>query len=540
MSRKKHRASEKAPATSSVPVTTSAQAQIGSAGGPFLLFGNGFQAADNSPNRGYLYWPSTDTFRQITPLTRNEIARRVQWLCAHFGFARKLIKGMARMLGFQTPQPNVSDEEWNEEAFDSLINIFTSAEIWDQQGKFDQFQAQIADNEMTFREGDGIGVFTETSSGRPRMAYYEAHQISNGEKSDPWWIDGVRLDRFNKHIGYNLRDGQDTTKFFEVDARDALYFGNFENRGQTRPLSILHAAVLNMIDIVETRGSTKTRIKDHARLGTVVEKEMGAPSGTGTGGFGGPVRTVTATMPDGTEQKLSFEFVTAGIQAPRLNPGEKIKVVADDRPSPNNMEFERALMRDCCDSVDLSFERFCYLAGITGPGLRLLNADDKRWVAIRHYAQAKRNNRQAVYALAKEMKAGRLRQPKLKPGEFWWNKIEWIGMPHPDIDGGRTAQATLTDLRSGLTTWLDEWGEQQGVYWKRRVRQSIVEYIYARLECMKQAVAAGLAPETVTPEIVFPERWAPATGAQLIAIDPRKTSQTADVSDPADTPSPAD
>jgi hypothetical protein len=485
---------------------------------PFAIFGNGFQSADNSPNRGYLYWPTTDTFRQITPLTRNEIARRVQWLCAHFGFARKLIKGMARMLGFQTPQPNVSDEEWNEEAFDALINIFTSAEIWDQAGRFDQFQSQIADNEMMFREGDGVAVFTETSTGRARMAYYESHQISNGERTGDRWIDGVLIDRFGKHIGYNLRDGQDTTRHTFVDSFDALYFGNFENRGQVRPLSILHAAVLNMTDIVETRGSTKTRIKDHARMGTVVEREMGAPSNV-AGSFGGPVQQVTAIMPDGTEQKLNFEIVTSGIQAPRLAPGEKIRVIADDRPSPNNMEFERALMRDCCDSVDLSYERFCYLAGITGPGLRLLNADDKRWVAIRHYAQAKRNNRQAVYALAKEMKSGRLRQPKLKPGEQWWNKIEWIGMPHPDIDGGRTAAATLTDLRSGLTTWLDEWGEQQGVYWKRRVRQSVSEYIFARMECMRQATAAGLDPATVTPEIIFPERWAPATNAPVIMED---------------------
>ena len=514
--------------TSSIPLALpSAQAQVGSTGGPFLLFGNGFQAADNSPNRGYLYWPSTDTFRQITPLTRNEIARRVQWLCAHFGFARKLIKGMARMLGYQTPQPNVSDEEWNEEAFDALINIFTSTEVWDQQGKFDQFQSQMMDNEMMFREGDGIAVFTETGSGRARMAYFESHQIANGLRSDDWWKDGVQLDRFGKHIGYNLRDGQDTAKYTFVDARDALYFANFENRGQVRPLSVLHAAVLNMIDIVETRGSTKTRIKDHARLGTVVEKEMGSQSSNGVGGFGGPTRQVTATMPDGTEQVLNFEIVTAGVQAPRLAPGEKIKVVADDRPSPNNMEFERALMRDCCDSVDLSFERFCYLAGITGPGLRLLNADDKRWVSIRHYTQAKRNNRQAVYALAKEMKAGRLRYPKLKPGEAWWNKIEWIGLPHPDIDGGRTAQATLTDLRSGLTTWLDEWGEQSGVYWKRRVRQSIIEYIYARTECMRLAEQAGFAADSVTPEIVFPERWAPATGAQMIAIDPKKVDEKA-------------
>jgi hypothetical protein len=138
------------------------------------------------------------------------------------------------------------------------------------------------------------------------------------------------------------------------------------------------------------------------------------------------------------------------------------------------------------------------------------------------------------------MKAGRLRYPKLKPGEAWWNKIEWIGMPHPDIDGGRTAQATLTDLRSGLTTWLDEWGEQSGLYWKRRVRQSITEYIYARTECMRLAEQAGFPAESVTPEIVFPERWAPATGKQLIAVDPSKTAPEAERTEPEKTNENAD
>ena len=63
--------------------------------GPFLLLGGGgFQAAGQDPARGYIYWPSTDTRRQITAWTRHEVARKIQFLYNHFGFIRRLESGL--------------------------------------------------------------------------------------------------------------------------------------------------------------------------------------------------------------------------------------------------------------------------------------------------------------------------------------------------------------------------------------------------------------------------------------------------------------
>lgn len=495
---------------------------------PYLLLGSGYQAASQDPSRGYIYWPQTDTRRQITSWTRYEITRRIQFLYAHFGFIRRLVNGMARMLGYLTPQPNTSDEEWNELAFARFMEICGSAILWDRCGKFDFFEGQIQDNISIFRDGDGVIIKTMGPGGRARMAYYEAHQLVHPDGGGPEWVDGVKVGPGGNHVAYSLQDGEDTTMSTIIDAWKCIYLGNFENRGQVRPLSILHAAVLNMIDVVETRGFTKHAIKSHSRLGTVVEQEMGQGVSSTGGGVAGPLISTNVLMSDGNYQPFNYELVMNGGQTPLLKPGQKVRVVADDRPTPNNMEFERAVLTDCCHAVDLSYQRLCDLSSVTGPGLRMLNADDKRWIKLRHYKQAKRCQAMYHYALAIEIDAGRLPMPRLPAGEYWWNQCQWIGLAAPDIDGGRTAQATLTDLQSGQTHWLETWG-QKGVYWKRAIRQSVAEVIFAHLECRHQEAAAKLPAGTVTAEKVFPMRF--AGGWSQAPVAPSRSEPSAENED---------
>lgn len=510
MGKKHHRSKASPVPVSSVQVLPPSR-QVGvvadTNGGVFYLPGGGYQAAGSSPNRGYLYWPTTDTRRQLNSLTRNEILRRIQWLTAHFGFCRRLTSGMARLLGFLTVQPVTSDEAWNEEAYESLLTIMGQAEIWDIQGKFDAFMGQVQDHISIFRDGDCLAVLTETETGRARLAYYEAHQIKNGpDSSGPGWTDGVRVNRQGKHVAYSLQDGEDPTQFTIVDARNCIYMGNFENRGQVRALSILAPAVLNMIDVVETRGFTKSALKNSARMGTVVERDYNAPPSSNVGGMGGTEYVTTVKMPDGSEQPVKMEAVYGGTMIPTLPPGAKVKVVTDDRPSQNSQDFERALLTDCCYAADLSYNTLCDVSNITGPGIRFLNAELKRWVLLRRHTMAKRFGRMAIYALAKEMKSGRLRKPKLKPGENWWTRLEMIGQADMDIDGGRTAAATVTDLQTGQTTLLREWAGK-GVFWRRAVAQAVHEVIVMHQECRKQSEAAGLQVGLVTPERVFPLRF---------------------------------
>lgn len=487
----------------------------------FYLANGGFQQAGTSASRGYIYWPNTDTRRQINTWTRWEISRKIQFLYNHFGFIRRLVNGMARMLGYLTPQPDTSDEEWNDLAFECFMSIAGSAQTWDMAGKFNFFSGQVIDNQAIFRDGDTLCIKTMGPGGRARMAYYEAHQIANPADAGDGWNDGVQVYR-GRHIQYGVKDSDNPGEVTAVEAWKCVYMARFENRGQTRPLSILTAAVLNMIDVLEVRGFQKNKIKNNSRMGMAVETDYNAPPSSRVGGFGAPTSRIEAQMPDGSTQLIDVEMVLNGSMTPNLAPGRKVKVITDDSPSLNNQEFERALLKDCCDAADISYERLCNIAGINGPGIRVLNADDKRWVMLHHQEQAKRVHPQVVYTLAIEMDAGRLRRPKLRPGELWMNRFQYIGLASPDIDGGRTAQATLSDLQSGQSTWLETWG-QKGVYWKKAIRQSIREVIFAEAECRQMETEAGLPAGCVTPERVFPTRF----GVTSVTLQPTTSSAEA-------------
>jgi len=194
------------------------------------------------------------------------------------------------------------------------------------------------------------------------------------------------------------------------------------------------------------------------------------------------------------------------------------------------MDFERVVLTDCCHAADLDYNTLYDIAKITGPGIRFLNSALKRWVKIHRYPQIQTRHRLAVWSLAKDMKTGRLRMPVLQPGEKWWLRLEYIGLADMDIDGGRTAAATLTDLRSGQTNWLTELGSR-GIFWKRGIRQNIAEVVFAEVECIKAEQAAGLPAGRITPERVFPDRFEPLA---LPVPDPEQTNLDPNLPDPGD------
>ncbi|MFK5920924.1 MAG: phage portal protein [Verrucomicrobiota bacterium] len=445
--------------------------------GGYLLM-SGYEAASSSPARGYVYMPSTDSRRQMTPISAREIRKRVHWLYANFGFARRLVNGMSKLIGSMTPQPNTSDDEWNELAFDNFMARAGAEQIFDRAGKFDFFTAQQQINRNRFKDGDSLAVLTETSSKGARLAFYEADQITNPSKPPSNMTMGVRLDKFGRHMGYSLRSSEDPSNFSPVDVRDAIYFGNFETHGQVRGLSILVHAVTNMMDVVQTRGFVKHGIKDDNRIGVVKEKALPTAVVSSASGLAGPLIKAKVTMPDGSTQEVDWEMATGGGKTPDLAPGETLKVITSNRPSQNHMDFEKSLLRDCTWGVDLPYEALCEISGVTGPGIRYVMDEINRWILNEQYKLAKWCKRYYAYHMAKEIKAGRLPDP----GEEYWRLVEWIGQPNLTIDKGREGKLSIINLETGNATWAELSGNK-GIFWKKQVNQRINEVGYAKKRC---------------------------------------------------------
>ena len=463
----------------------SASVSLGTSGGPFLLAAD-HQGAADSPLRGFVYWRSTDTRRQISRMTDREIHRRIDFLYHHYGFCRRLIHGLAKHCGILTPQPDTPDEAWNEEAWDSFLFVARSPEIYDQGGRFDFFTGQYQTNVSRFKSGRSLAVLTETESKRASHAFYESHQIDHesSRAGDDRIVQGVDLSKFSRHLGYYLRDADNPDgKPVRYDAQDCLYFGKFDNHGQAHPMSVFAFAVANMVDVVETTGMWKAAIKSTATRGEVIEQDAATKFVQGPSGIGTLV-PVESTTSDGKKIVVQRRMVFGGgAEVVPLAPGQKMRVITDDRPTAQNLEFRRELMEDCVLGSDLPAAALMHVAGLTGPNVRFVMEDIERWILLQHLWQARKCHAIYTRVLAKEIKAGRLREPVGKDGKkvAWWRPqyVYWYGLPSMTIDRGRDARMSVIRLDTGLTTWGDEHAKE-GVFWKKALTARVQEVAWLK------------------------------------------------------------
>ena len=483
---------------------SSSAISLGSAapvGGPYLLL-SGYAAANDSPSRGYLYYPSTSSRMEMSPLAGAEIRRRIHWLYANFGFARRLILGMAQAAGMVTPFADTIEEEWDELLEENWLTRATSPEIFDVAANFDFWTVQPQLDVNRWKDGDCLIVPTSPEGyDGVQLAFYEASQITDsgivrdgsmygGNRAWHEYRSGVRVDRFGKRIAFNVQDGIDPTVYREIPGSSSYFYANLESHHAPRGLSVLTAAVLNMIDVVETRAFTKKRLKEDVNVGKVIEQDM-ATVMPHQGGFGGQLLQTTMPMPDGSSQMVNWQVASGGGEIPRLPPGARVKLVADDRPTPNSRAFEEDLLRDCSYSANQIYEVLFKPNELKGPAARLVLAEVKRWAANQLHYKARFVRWYRALYIANEIEAKRLPRPKEIPGKpFWWLRAAYIGQADMGIDPGRLGNLALINLESGLTTWGQEWGER-GIFWKRPIRQRAREVAYAKKVAADEELTLG-------------------------------------------------
>jgi capsid protein len=426
--------------------------------------------------------------------------RRIHALYSNFGLARRIVRGKAQLCGFLTPQPSTRDDEWNEAVFDNFQARAGSPYIYDRKGELDFFSGQVAVNTTRAKDGRLLSVLTEGVGAGAQVAFYEAHQMAGAPAGrENGWEQGVLLDKFDRHLAYALTGPKNPNKVTVVRSRDCIYHRNWDAMGRIHGLSTLAPAAADMQDLVEIDSSTKHQIKVASELGIVVETDTGPAIQLGNGAMLGAAGFKEVTVresvaaPDGSvtdaevTRRVSTEKVLQQGGIPNLKPGQKVKVVMDDRPGPNREAFYQRIVDRLMFGADLPPAALYYLTDLTGPGVRYTMAQIERWVTLEHRRQAWECQRFYLYHVAKEIAAGRL--PQGPPG--WWNNVLWLGLPSMTIDSGREGNLTITNLESGLTTWGDEWAAK-GQFGKRKLRERIREFAWAKSETAAAAAEFGV------------------------------------------------
>lgn len=465
---------------------------------PSAWFGTGYQGASFSTDRGLVQWPTIETRLELDSFSRYELIRRLHFLYGNFGFLRGIIRSTSRLVGSVSPQADSGDEAWDTEAETYFWDVCGEAAAFDVAGKFDFEEAQPMLIRRGLLDGQIFTVLTKWQDGNPRVAFYEAAQLASPENADETWVDGIKVDpRTRRHVAYGFRS-KDTVVV--IPARSVIHFGEFDAPGEDSPVPPMAHAVNHALDIAEVWGFVKKAIKNTSLTGLLIEAD---PTVVQRGKMGMPGTTGTVTTSTG--EKFQQANVWDGGQVSRLNPGEKARVLSDNRPSPEQRQLILDLKRDICQGIDMPVEMFDDMGGLTGPGIRFVMDFGGNTITCRRRRLKIWARRVWRYVIACGIANGRLRVPSAaagKPRAAWWN-VTFTVQRLLTIDRGKESKARLDELDRGVGT-LAQFEEYDGLDWKDRGKQRIREVTWLTAECE----AAG-----TTYEKVFPPRQGAAAPA---------------------------
>jgi capsid protein len=212
----------------------------------------------------------------------------------------------------------------------------------------------------------------------------------------------------------------------------------------------------------------------------------------------GALLSRTLDTPDGARTFQSQE-VWAGGQIPKLNPGEKLELLTDQRPHPNVMEFQDELYRDIASGYGTDLEAIYKLGKMTGPGVRFMMDKLSRWIGDEQDALREWAIPVCLYFLAWDLTHGLLDFPA-DGGD--WMALELMPQRDLTIDRSKEGSQRMAELDRGMGTLARWHAAISGSDWEDELDQRIEEVRTAKEKCEE----AGL-----DYYMVFP----PAVGAMI-------------------------
>lgn len=464
--------------------------RIGAAAVPAFIGNGNYAAANPGTTRGQIVWNTLDTRKEVTRYERLEIIRMSRAMVANNGLARVLLT-LARHIGSQRPQASSPSPEWNSAAEDTFETLADSHLLCDTRRVFNFWRVQPLLEFLKLRDGEVFLILTESPGGRGRYAIYEAHRCTGsppGEDAvENRWFDGIQLDAQGGPVSYWFIDPEDSSKGTKVSAYNVIHLAHRDGVGPHGMPALTHA-ILDLLDIVETRGFTKQTLKLAAMFGIVFETT--ADSGPLRPAFSGlqanlspfdttstPSSTAAPTPLDSNLPKYEevMDVHGGGNTIVNLPPGKKPTAIHDQRPSPDSRTFSFDLLAAVAIGIGVPPQFVYHLEKQTGPMTEQTYNQACAWI---DYEQDLLRDffltRFWTYSLAKDDKLGLI--PAERP-DLWW-RVTWQkprGLR--SIHAGRDGRLLLERLAAGTTT-LSNILEAEGVWWEDHVDQQATEADY--------------------------------------------------------------
>lgn len=453
--------------------------------GSEMYAGTGVAAAWMDNGGGWLYWPSLDERKEVTLWDRDVMIRKARALEANSGLAGAAIDNVVAYMGWLVPKADSDDLEWNKLADLAFLRRTSNPQLFDVAGELNWFSAQMWIERMRAIDGDNLTVLCSCPWDNGSMfSFHSAPQIRNGEGKS--WMQGCLVNKNGWVSAYGLYD-YDSDKVKSIPRRDAILYRHSTGGRMLRGYSDLRRAIVNLHDIAEIVGYTKKGVKLGSSVGLVETSDKEVKKG----GARNNVVGKTEMIPNGDGTYRKIEKVMAGTSVVRLDPGADIKVLTDNRPSPNVMNLIQYLMDDIAYGIGLTPGLLWDPERVGSAGTRFLLGRLKRWLKIKMMYRAEWCRKVWTYTIAKEMKEGRLPYCKDKN----WMDVEWIPLPDMTIDVVREGNLMISLVDAGLADQDLWWLSNYGMTYEDGMRRKVENYKKFEEMC----AAAGVDPNKVVP-----------------------------------------
>jgi capsid protein len=332
-------------------------------------FSAAFSAAKRSGYRGFFYFPTLDSAKQMPRATRDIINKKANWLYNNVAPVRAVVDGLSldeADTGLW-PKWTTSNPAFNKAATDAFDNECGDPRFFHAAGRESFYSAQLLIRRSIRLYGELFAQFLRPLASMlpPLCHFVNTWQCANGKTPLPQdkWDDGVMSDKFGRAIQYRFLKNDEGTAWDDVNAEDVLHLHDQFWNGQQRGMSGLAcvASKLFSMDDIERAEISGTLMR--TRLAYAITKKEDSD---GMAPLLPGAAAVEIDSPQGG--KMIVQKITAmddsEVDVADLPAGQDMKVIESNRAS-STTEFLKHMLRGFAQTTLYPEE---YVFGLAGLG----------------------------------------------------------------------------------------------------------------------------------------------------------------------------